>query len=151
MRCSYSLRLRCKAQPCLKLLEGGGLPQLHLSGFHQRNASFSSHRSSHGRILIIRDSLEHKNLRTKGENTDLKEKNGKLNAWQDRSSKEDKGVQVWEVEGPLLPDRLCECRKERDQHGCSSVKGFVRDVFNTVLFFGQMEGGLSRLEKEKFI
>lgn len=69
--------------------------------------------------LIVWDPLEHKNLWTKGENTDLRGKNGKLNAWQDRSSKEDKGGQIWEVEGPFFTDGLCECGKERDLHGYS--------------------------------
>lgn len=73
-RCNYSLRLSSNAQPSPKLLEADGLPQLHPSGFHQRDANFSSHQSSQGRVLIIRYSLEHKNPRTKGENMDLKGK-----------------------------------------------------------------------------
>jgi len=77
-RCSYSLRLSSKVQPSLKLVEAGRLPQLHPSGFHQRGISCSSHQSSQGRVLITRDSLEHKTPRTKGENTDLRGENGRL-------------------------------------------------------------------------
>lgn len=80
MTCNCSLTVSSHIPPSLKLLEADGLPQPHPSGFLLRDATFRSHQSFQRRALIIGDSLKHKNLRTKGDNTDLREDNGNLNA-----------------------------------------------------------------------